>query len=227
MKKTVFIAVLFFCLAAFFNGPALAQSNGAPAADPAASKTSVDPAASVNPAAPAAEPPGADKAWMSYKNPYAGEQNDIGNAHRTNDEITAWAARAVADTLSFGAGEFDDRVKGFKDYFIQDGWAGYVAYLTDSKLLGVARSGKYAVATASDGDPMILNSGRIGAAYHWQVEVPVITSVTQPDGSGETRTVSTTRSKVQVLLARTAQGGGADGIVIESWKVPVPPEAGK
>jgi hypothetical protein len=156
--------------------------------------------------------------WTQYKSPYAGEENDIANPNRTSDEVMAWGTKTVAEALTFGLSDFNARIKDLKRYFVQTGWADYAAYLKDSKLLDVARSGKYMVASASNGAPMILNKGPQNGAFHWEISVPVITSINQPSQSGEVQTVSSSRTYVKMLITRVAEGG-MDGMAIESWRV--------
>jgi hypothetical protein len=154
--------------------------------------------------------------WMQYKNPYAGEQTDITKAHRSNAEILAWSSKAVAEALSFPAGTFDARVKGLQPYFVKAGWISYADYLRRMNLLDVARGGKYAIVTAADGDPMLANDGAMSGAWHWEVSVPVIISITQADASGAARTVSSSKSRIDILASRVP-ADGVDGIAIESW----------
>ena len=118
MKKT--LALLFAAL--LLAGPALAQDGPL---DTAPTPSTLDqppqPLDQSPPdAAPTAPsgPAGAD--WLQYKNPYAGEQSDITNPHRSAEEITAWGAKAVADALSFPEGSFDTHIREVKPYFWEE-----------------------------------------------------------------------------------------------------------
>ncbi len=168
--------------------------------------------------APALAQDAAKPDWMQYKSPYVGEENDIANAHRTSDEIMAWGSKIAADALSYDLSNFTSHADTLKTSFVQSGWGDYVTYLKDMKLLDVARSGKYMIATASNGDPMILNSGNMNGAWHWEISVPIITSINQPDKEGSPQTVSTSKTRIKILLTRVAEGG-TDGIAVESWKL--------
>lgn len=171
-------------------------------------------------ALPLSPPAGAQEtapSWMEYKNPYAGEQSDVTNPHRSGEEVVAWASKAVADALSFLPEDFNGQVNEIKGLFAKNGWQGYAAYLRDSKILELARSGKYTISTAANGDPMILRSGEAGGAYHWLVGVPIITSMQEPDENGKLRTAHSSKTIIQISMGRVAEGGGEDGIVIDGW----------
>ena len=150
MKKIILAAALLLLAA-----PAFAQAPPDAATPPAA-----------------ATPDGGGGDWMNYKNPYAAETGDLSNPHRTNEEIIAWASKAVANSLSFKMGSFKDDIANARKYFVQAGWKVYAAYLKDLKVLDVAKSGKYSIATFADGDPMITGSSVQNGAWHWQVDIP-------------------------------------------------------
>ena len=157
--------------------------------------------------------------WMKYKNPYAGEQTDITNPHRTGDEISAWGSMVVAEAMSFRVGLFEQHIQDIKKLFVREGWQGYTAYLQSTKLLDVIRSGKYAVYTAAEGEPLVLQSGRVDGAWQWQLDVSIITTIAQPDANGEEQAVSSNRAKIRILLTRVAEGAGPDGIAVKQWSV--------
>lgn len=161
--------------------------------------------------------PAAD--WMTYKNPYTAKTEDLATAHRTADEVLSWSSQAVANALSFPATGFNDYVRGLKPMFLETGWAGYAAHLKSSGLADAARGGQYSVTTVALGDPRILRSGAAGGAWRWEVAVPVLTSLTQPDETGQPRTASSTRTEINLLLTHVAEDprGAKDGLAIEGW----------
>jgi hypothetical protein len=174
-------------------------------------------------AAQALSPPGAimpqgeTPDWGQYKDPYAGEVANLANANRTGEEITAWGSKAVAEALSFTPNDFEKQIRESQKYFMQTGWADYAEYLKNTQLLGIAQSGKYAIAAIPNGEPMITDSGAQNGAWHWTLNVPVIISVSTPDPSGALQTVSTRKTRLTLVLSRVAEGGD-DGIAVAGWK---------
>lgn len=202
MKERLLAAIIIFALAS----PALAQEKEIGLEGvPESALPKVDPSV-----------PKAD--WMNFDNPY-GEKDSLAKANHTSDEVMAWSARAVSDTLTFKDNGFNAQVKAAQKFFNQAGWAEYAAYLTDSKLLEAGRSGKYVITTISDGAPMILNSGAVNGAWHWTMSVPVITSVSQGGVPAfEAKTLSTRKARIRLEITRVAEGGD-DGLAVESWKL--------
>jgi Type-IV b secretion system, inner-membrane complex component len=236
MKKTITLALVLVPLSAAANPPAVpvTKVETAPVSAPPSASINVIPAqprdldvpSAAQQPAPVSDPAGLPvpqqqqpDAWMKYASPYAAEQNNIINAHRSNEEITQWGATAVSDSLSVAEGAFMTRVAEFKKYFTPASWREYGAYLQGAKLLDLMRSGKYGIVTVADGEPKLMSSGPQNGAYQWLLSVPATLTVTQRNPQGEEKVVSTRRQRIQVAVTRTAQGGGADGLVIGSWRV--------
>ena len=159
-------------------------------------------------------------ARLEYKPSYLGEQTDIGNPHRTTEEITTWAQQAAAEVLSFGKIDYADRMNGFKKYFVQQGWQLYTAYLKDSKVIDMMSDDGYSVGAIVDEVPEIINQGPSGGAYHWIVRMPITISFFKKDiVTGETKTGSSGKYFLFMDVLRVAEGGGEDGIAITNWRV--------
>jgi hypothetical protein len=206
------IAAALFCAA-----PALAQTPPPPApmqVQPAPAQIQPAPAQ----AAPEAETAPAPTDWMTYKNPYVGEENDIGNPHRTPDEIATWAQQAATDVLSFTPADYKDKLNGFKKYFVPQGWQLYTAYLKDSNLLSMVTDQGYSVGTIVDSHPEIVNSGAVDGVYHWIVKAPVTISFFITDASGKIKPGAAGKYNLFIDMARVA-AGGQDGVAISNWRV--------
>lgn len=192
----------------------------APVATTAAPATPAPVAATPAPAAtPAAPPAGSD--WKSY-NPYAGEESDLQNPNRTQDEIIAWSQQRATEVLSFAPANLDTKMTGVQKDFTPAGWNEYSSYLKDSKLTDMVRSQNYTVTTIVNGDTMILNSGAMAGNYHWLVELPLMVTFLHSSGvDGEApQAVAGGNFKLILQLGRVAGAqGGVDGMAIESWKM--------
>lgn len=209
MKKTVILGMVAAILAALPAQAANANQQVAQADAPQPNPLDPQPAA---PVTPTGDQPG----WMQYKSPYAAEENDIANANRTSDEIMAWGDRVVADTLSFTPDNYKEQLKASQKFFVQTGWQDCVAYLKEAKLLESVQGG-YAVATIADGPPILVNSGAQDGAWHWELSVPIITSLSAKDPQGEQQTLSNKKGRLRLLLKRVAEGGD-DGLAVVSWR---------
>ena len=170
------------------------------------------------PEAPIAATPAAPTPdWMKYNSPYAADKDSIAKANHTSDEIMAWSGRAVSDVLTFKDKDFMGQIKRAQTFFNQAGWGEYAAYLKDSKLLEAGQSGKYVIATITDGPPMILDSGPLNGAWHWIISVPVITSVAQGGvPAADAQVLSSRKARIKLTITRVLEGGD-DGLAVEGW----------
>lgn len=216
--KRLWLAGLF--LAAFCS-PAWAQatpSAAAPATAPAAQPAPATAApAAPAPAGTAAAPAGQD--WMNY-NPYSGEESDVKNPNRTQEEIITWSQQRATEVMSFKPAEIDAKLAGLQKEFTQQGWAEYSAYLQSSKLIDMVKQQNYAVTTIVNGDTIIRNSGSLAGNYHWLVELPVMVTFIHTDPiSGEQQPVAGGEFRLTLQLGRVPANQGVDGMEIESWKI--------
>lgn len=192
-------------LAAMLSGASLAWAQGTPPAAPQGAPAQV----------PLKKP-----AWLQYKPAYTGEENNIANPHRTNDEITAWAQEAAADVLSFSREEQSAKLKGFEKYFNPKGWQLYVAYLKDSKILNMVDEDSYFVRTIVTQPPEVVNRGASNGVYHWIVRMPITISFFKKDPeAGESKPGPVGKFYLFVDISRLAEGGGDEGIAIVNWRV--------
>jgi hypothetical protein len=214
MKQLLFAATVLAAL----SSPAFAQPQ--PAQAPAAAAPAVAvPAPAPAPAVTApAKPAPAAADWMSYKDPYTGEQNDIKTANRTQDEITVWAQSRATDLMSFTPEELSAKIAGIKNLFVPAGWNEYATYLQTSKMIEMVRDKKYTVTTIVNGDSLILDSRAVEGSYHWIVQMPLMVTFLHPDSEGDMQAVAGGEFRLTMSIGRV-QSGGIDGMAVESWKM--------
>lgn len=165
-----------------------------------------------------AQQPAAKPDWMAYKNPYAGEENQITNPNRTSEEIVTWAQQTAADVLSFGPADYKDKLAAFKKYFVPEGWQLYAAYLKSAKLINKVTEENYSVGAIVTNPPEIVKQGATNGAYRWVVSVPVTISLFVTDPAGKTVLESSGKHTLLVDIARV-ENGDDSGIAIDSWHV--------
>lgn len=221
MKKSLCAAAI---CAAFVAGQAFASQQAQPLTPAAPIPPRVAaPAATTVPApvatpAPAAAKPAPAADWMSYKDPYTGEQNDIKNSNRTLDEITVWAQGRAAELLSFTPEEFSQKLSSIKTAFVPAGWNEYATYLQTSKMVEMVRDRQYTVTTIVNGDSLILDSRSVAGAFHWIVQMPLMVTFLHPDSNGDMAAVAGGEFRLTMSIGRV-QAGGIDGMAVESWKM--------
>ena len=193
----------------------------APAPAPAATAaTTPAPAGTAPaPAGTAAPAPAPANDWTNY-NPYSGEESDLQNPNRTQDEIIAWSQQRATEVLSFAPADLNTKMAATKKDFTAAGLNEYLNYLKDSKLTDMVQGQGYAVTTIVNGDSMILNSGAMAGSYHWLVELPLMVTFLHNGVDGNQEPVAGGNFKLILQLGRVpASAGGVDGMAIESWKM--------
>jgi hypothetical protein len=164
--------------------------------------------------------------WLKYQNPYAGEQTNLANPHRTSEEIAAWVQNMAAEAMSFDAASFNDKLGKLKPGFTTQGWNEYAAWMRDSKIADLVRVSGYNVSTVMSGDAAILNKGTVSGSYHWLLDVPVVISFSRKNPAGAVESVPGGRYRLTMQIGRVAPRPQAgpdapedDGITVEGWKV--------
>ena len=169
--------------------------------------------------APAPVPAKQKPAWLEYKTPYVGEENDIANPHRTSDEISTWAQQAAADVLTFGNADYKEKLMGFKKYFVQQGWQLYTTYLKNEKFINMVAEDGYSVGAIVNDVPEIVSQGPTEGAYHWIVKMPITISFFSTDAAGYTKTGASGKYILFMDILRVTEGGGDNAIAIDNWRV--------
>ena len=182
-------------------------------------------------APPAATAPLPD--WMQYKTPYSGEQNDVRKAHRSQDEIIAWAQDTVTNALSIPAGGSAGKMAEVQKFFAPAAFAQYQTYLSSGTLGEGVRVQSHDLSTITSGDTRILAHGESGGSYRWQVELPLVHSFNKQEIDGSVRQSPGQSLRLIVVIARQPKANGADvsddALRIESFvvgNVPALPAAG-
>jgi hypothetical protein len=202
--------------------PAAPARAPAPATAPAAPAPAAPAPATPAPAVAAPAPAGD---WTSYSNPYSGEESDVKNPNRTQEEIIDWSRERATDVLSFSPADLDAKLTYTKKGFTAPGWAEYTKYLQDSKLTDMVKTQGYSVTTIVNGDPLILNSGSMAGNYHWLVELPLMVTFLHTSQDGAQQAVAGGDFKLLLQLGRVPAKDGIDGMQIESWKMENKPQA--
>lgn len=171
------------------------------------------------PAATTPAVPQTDSSWMEYYDPYSAAQNDISTPHRSSDEIVTWAVSSLTNAMTFTPQNFSAHLADIKQYFTQQGWYEYAAYMKESRMVEMIRDQNYSVTTIINGDAAVINSATSGGSYHWLVSAPIIVSFSYPDAEGNPAPVPGGSFRATLQIGRMSEGGGEDGIAIESWKV--------
>ena len=102
-------------------------------------------------------------------------------AVRSNPQIVAFAANAVATVNSFDFVNFQTQLQSAAEYFTFSGWASFRQQLDASRNLDNVRTNRLVSAAAPAAVPNIVEQAVINGRYTWKVRVPIIISYTGPN----------------------------------------------
>lgn len=169
--------------------------------------------------APPVTPPPPKPAWMEYKNPYVGEQNDLSNPNRSTEEIMSWTRDMTTNALTFTPEELNEKIAGLQKNFSKPGWVDYQVYMKDSRFIEMIGQKRYNASTIVDGDMVIKASGPMAGAYRWVVEVPLLVTFHEVNRAGVSMPVTSGNFRLKIQIGRVGKEEGKDGMKIDSWQM--------
>ncbi|HVE45068.1 MAG TPA: DotI/IcmL/TraM family protein [Gammaproteobacteria bacterium] len=96
------------------------------------------------------------------------------------EEVAQWATKAIEAAFSYNYVNYRQQLQDAQKYFTHFGWEMYMKTLTASNnLLAIKERKMVAVAHATMA-PRLLKEGKLGNAYGWQFEVPILLTYQQP-----------------------------------------------
>jgi len=170
-------------------------------------------------AAPPVTPPPPKPAWMEYKNPYVGEQNNLSNPNRSTEEIMSWTRDMTTNALTFEPDELNTKIAALKANFSNPGWADYGVYMKDSRFMEMVGQKRYNASTIVDGDMVLKASGPMAGAYRWVVEVPLLVTFHEVNRAGVAMPVTSGNFRLKIQIGRVDKEEGKDGMKIDSWQM--------
>lgn len=126
----------------------------------------------------------------------------------TDDWVLQWASTAVRHIMTF---DFNDRKMRWMDnkvYFLDAGWAGFLAADKKSNLSAAVDQSKLVLKTAMDEAPLVTSYGQYEGKFYWQVQIPVLSTYEGNGGYRQSYKYLVKLTVMQVPLTEKAQGLG-------------------
>lgn len=125
--------------------------------------------------------------------------------------VTAWAARAAADVMSFGHQNIDQHKVTAEGYFTPKGWQEFRKAMDNSRFDEKVRDNKETVTAKAKLEPVIMQEGVENGVYRWIVKFPL--QMTIRDASG-TRDVTW---QLSLKIERTETAHNPNPVGIAQW----------
>lgn len=133
----------------------------------------------------------------------------------TDQAVLSWAATAITEIMTFGFGDFDQRLIAQKTRFTSDGWISFVKALRDQNMRENFKLRQLVLTTVPSNAPVIVAKGESeeeGEDFIWIVEMPVIMTYTTNNN-----VTSRKKSIARLTIVRVPGTQNISGIGIKKW----------
>jgi len=90
--------------------------------------------------------------------------------------LVQWATQASTAAYTFNFVNYREAFQYARGFFTTEGYNNFIKALSDSRNLEAVKEKKLVVSSVPTGVPVIVNEGKIGDRYAWQVEMPMLIS---------------------------------------------------
>lgn len=104
----------------------------------------------------------------------------VSQPNMTADQVSEWAIEAVEAANSYDYFSYRGELQEAQKYFTNYGWREYMSTLTASNNLLALTQRKMVVVAKVVDKPKLIVEGRIGSAYAWKFQMPVLVSYKLP-----------------------------------------------
>ena len=149
--------------------------------------------------------PGAEKKVM----PLSG----MTEPNLTDRAVLSWVGTSITEILTFGFGDFDQRIFAQRPRFTNTGWESFLKSIRDQNMRSEFKLRQLVLTTAPAETPVIVSKGLDkDKEYVWEVQMPIIMTYTTNNNvrKGDRKLVSLT-------IARVPSVENVRGLGIKRW----------
>lgn len=104
----------------------------------------------------------------------------IDRPNMSNDAAAAWLVEAVEAAYSYDFVNYHAQLQTAEKYFTDYGWREYMRGLQTSNNLVALTDRQYVIVAKAVQAPKLITHGKVGPAYAWKFQVPVLVTVYFP-----------------------------------------------
>lgn len=149
--------------------------------------------------------PGTEKKVMSL--------TGMSEPNLTDHAILSWVATSITEILTFGFGDFDQRIFAQRPRFTDLGWQSFLKSIRDQNMRAEFKSRQLVLTTAPSEAPVIASKGKDkDEDYVWEVQMPIVMTYTTNNN------VRRGDNKLVILtIARVPSSQNVRGLGIKRW----------
>lgn len=141
--------------------------------------------------------------------------------NQTDQAVLSWAATSITEIMTFGFGDFDQRILAQRVRFTPIGWKSFLEALIQQQISEKFKTQQLVLTTIPTDSPVIISKGVVEddeyvgeeQAYQWIVEMPVIMTYTTNNSVS-----SASRGIVRLTIVRVSGKQNPTGIGIKTWQ---------
>ncbi len=145
----------------------------------------------------------------------------LSEPNQTDQAVLSWAATSITEIMTFGFGDFDQRILAQRARFTDVGWQSFLDALIEQKLREGFKMRQLVLTTVPTDSPVIVSKGEAvdeeydgeGKMYQWVVEMPVIMTYTTNNNVS-----SASKGIVRLTIVRVSGKKNPTGIGIKTWR---------
>lgn len=131
----------------------------------------------------------------------------------TDHAILSWSATAITEILTFGFGDFDQRILQQRSRFTDEGWTSFTKAIRNQDLRANFKSRQLVLTTVPSNTPLIVFKGQdIEGESQWIVEMPIIMTYSTNNNVTERH-----KGLVRLTIVRVPGSQNISGIGIKNW----------
>ncbi|MEA1938865.1 MAG: type IVB secretion system apparatus protein IcmL/DotI [Pseudomonadota bacterium] len=88
--------------------------------------------------------------------------------------VLSWASRAAEETMSFGFSNYQRELQESSAFFTDSGWRGFQQALRTARTIDKMKAYSQLLTATVTGAPVLLDKRRIGDAFVWRVQFPLL-----------------------------------------------------
>lgn len=133
----------------------------------------------------------------------------------TDQAILSWVVTSITEIMTFGFGDFDQRIIAQHHRFTPEGWESFVNSVRERNMREDFKMHQLVLATVPANTPVIVAKGfDEDNDYVWTIELPIVMTY-----STNNNRQSGKKSIVRVTVARMPSLANKAGIGIKMWKI--------
>lgn len=133
----------------------------------------------------------------------------------TDQAILSWSATTITEVMTFGFGDFDQRILSQRSRFTDEGWESFTKAIRESGMRENFKLRQLVLTAVPSDSPVIVAKGEDeNQEYQWVVEMPVIMTFTTNNDVTQRK-----RSIARLTIVRVPGVQNKSGIGIKYWSM--------